>query len=226
MNESAEKLILIVEDEPQLAALMSEYLQQAGFTTNIVDNGLQVINVVKELKPVLILLDLMLPGKDGMAICKELRNFSNIPIIMVTARVEEIDRLLGLELGADDYICKPFSPREVVARVKTVLRRSDTNVSFGTDIVLDESTYKALVKDESLELTAVEFQMLKILLSEPGRIFSRNQLMDRIYQDHRIVSDRTIDSHIKKLRKKIAGVSPEVEYIHSVYGVGYKYENN
>jgi two-component system, OmpR family, response regulator BaeR len=226
MNESAEKLILIVEDEPQLAALMSEYLQQAGFTTNIIDNGLQVINVVKELKPELILLDLMLPGKDGMAICKELRNFSNIPIIMVTARVEEIDRLLGLELGADDYICKPFSPREVVARVKTVLRRSDTNVSFGTDIVLDESTYKALVKDESLELTAVEFQMLKILLSEPGRIFSRNQLMDRIYQDHRIVSDRTIDSHIKKLRKKIAGVSPEVEYIHSVYGVGYKYENN
>jgi len=226
MNESAEKLILIVEDEPQLAALMSEYLQQAGFTTNIIDNGLQVINVVKELKPELILLDLMLPGKDGMAICKELRNFSNIPIIMVTARVEEIDRLLGLELGADDYICKPFSPREVVARVKTVLRRSDTNVSFGTDIVLDESTYKALVKDESLELTAVEFQMLKILLSEPGRIFSRNHLMDRIYQDHRIVSDRTIDSHIKKLRKKIAGVSPEVEYIHSVYGVGYKYENN
>ena len=220
------KKILIVEDEPQLAALMSEYLQQAGFTTNIIDNGLQVINVVKELKPELILLDLMLPGKDGMAICKELRNFSNIPIIMVTARVEEIDRLLGLELGADDYICKPFSPREVVARVKTVLRRSDTNVSFGTDIVLDESTYKALVKDESLELTAVEFQMLKILLSEPGRIFSRNQLMDRIYQDHRIVSDRTIDSHIKKLRKKIAGVSPEVEYIHSVYGVGYKYENN
>jgi two-component system, OmpR family, response regulator BaeR len=226
MNESAEKLILIVEDEPQLAALMSEYMQQAGFTTNIVDNGLQVINVVKELKPVLILLDLMLPGKDGMAICKELRNFSNIPIIMVTARVEEIDRLLGLELGADDYICKPFSPREVVARVKTVLRRSDSNVSFGTDIVLDESTYKALVKDESLELTAVEFQMLKILLSEPGRIFSRNQLMDRIYQDHRIVSDRTIDSHIKKLRKKIAGVSPDLEYIHSVYGVGYKYENS
>jgi two-component system, OmpR family, response regulator BaeR len=226
MNESTEKLILIVEDEPQLAALMSEYMQQAGFTTNIVDNGLHVINVVKELKPALILLDLMLPGKDGMTICKELRNFSNIPIIMVTARVEEIDRLLGLELGADDYICKPFSPREVVARVKAVLRRSDPKVSFSTDIGLDESTYKASIKGELLELTAVEFQMLKILLSEPGRIFSRNQLMDRIYQDHRIVSDRTIDSHIKKLRKKIAGVSPDQEYIHSVYGVGYKYENS
>ena len=226
MNESTEKLILIVEDEPQLAALMSEYMQQAGFTTNIVNDGLHVINIVKELKPALILLDLMLPGKDGMTICKELRNFSNIPIIIVTARVEEIDRLLGLELGADDYICKPFSPREVVARVKTVLRRSDHNVSFNTDIGLDESTYKASIKGESLELTAVEFQMLKILLSEPGRIFSRNQIMDRIYQDHRIVSDRTIDSHIKKLRKKIAGVSPDQEYIHSVYGVGYKYENS
>jgi two-component system, OmpR family, response regulator BaeR len=226
MNESTEKMILIVEDEPQLAALMSEYMQQAGFTTNIVDNGLHVVNVVKELKPALILLDLMLPGKDGMTICKDLRNFSNIPIIMVTARVEEIDRLLGLELGADDYICKPFSPREVVARVKTVLRRSDPKVSFSTDIGLDESTYKASIKGETLELTAVEFQMLKILLSEPGRIFSRNQLMDRIYQDHRIVSDRTIDSHIKKLRKKIASVSPDQEYIHSVYGVGYKYENS
>ena len=226
MNESTEKLILIVEDEPQLAALMSEYMQQAGFTTNIVDDGLRVINVVKELKPALILLDLMLPGKDGMTICKELRSFSNIPIIMVTARVEEIDRLLGLELGADDYICKPFSPREVVARVKTVLRRSDPKVSFSADIGLDESTYKASIKGETLELTAVEFEMLKILLSEPGRIFSRNQLMDRIYQDHRIVSDRTIDSHIKKLRKKIAGVSPDQEYIHSVYGVGYKYENS
>ena len=225
MSENTGKLILIVEDEPQLAALMSEYMQQAGFTTNIVDDGLHAVKFVKELKPALILLDLMLPGKDGMTICKELRNFSNIPIIMVTARVEEIDRLLGLELGADDYICKPFSPREVVARVKTVLRRSDPNVSFSTDIGLDESTYKASIKGELLELTAVEFQMLKILLSEPGRIFSRNQLMDRIYQDHRIVSDRTIDSHIKKLRKKIAGVSPDQEYIHSVYGVGYKYEN-
>jgi two-component system, OmpR family, response regulator BaeR len=226
MSESQQKLILIVEDEPQLAALMSEYLQQDDYATNIVDDGLQAVNVVKESQPALILLDLMLPGKDGMSICKDVRSFSNVPIIMVTARVEEIDRLLGLELGADDYICKPFSPREMVARVKAVLRRIDGDSGpLSTDIQLDEATYKADIAGQTLELTAVEFQLLKILLSEPGRIFSRNQLMDRIYHDHRIVSDRTIDSHIKKLRKKIAGIAVDQEYIHSVYGVGYKYEN-
>ncbi len=226
MTETQKKLILIVEDELQLAAVISEYLQQSDYATHIIDNGSEVVSYIKETSPSLVLLDLMLPGKDGMSICTELRSFSNVPIIMVTARVEEIDRLLGLELGADDYICKPFSPREVVARVKTVLRRSHNEVPSSTDIVLDETTYKAAIGDKTLELTAVEFQMLKILLSEPGRIFSRNQLMDRIYQDHRIVSDRTIDSHIKKLRKKIAAISPDQEFIYSVYGVGYKYENS
>jgi len=225
-DKRQEKLVLIVEDEPQLAALMNEYLQQAAFATEIIDNGLQVVSAVRHSEPALILLDLMLPGKDGMSICRDVRSFSKVPIIMVTARVEEIDRLLGLELGADDYICKPFSPREVVARVKTVLRRSDDgNASFTKDIQLDEATYKVAIRGQSLELTAVEFQLMKILLSEPGRIFSRGQLMDGIYQDHRIVSDRTVDSHIKKLRKKIVSLDPEREYIHSVYGVGYKYEN-
>ena len=148
-------------------------------------------------------------------------------MIMLTARVEEIDRLLGLELGADDYICKPFSPREVVARVKAVLRRSHGSAEpVYTGLSLDESTYKVRIEDKELELTAVEFQLLKHLLSEPGRIFSRNQLMDKIYHDHRIVSDRTIDSHIKKLRKKLSGASGKNDYIHSVYGVGYKYEKN
>ncbi len=227
MNESQKKSILIVEDEPRLAAVISEYLQQSDYVTNIIDNGLQVVPRIKESLPDLILLDLMLPGQDGISICRDIRGFSNVPIIMVTARVEEIDRLLGLELGADDYICKPFSPREVVARVKAVLRRVDNvDVSVSTDIVLDEATYKAIIGRQQLELTAVEFELLKILLSEPGRIFSRNQLMDRIYHDHRIVSDRTIDSHIKKLRRKIAGVDEDTEYIFSVYGVGYKYENS
>ena len=227
MAASQKKLVLIVEDEPQLAAVISEYLQQSDFATHIINDGLQVIPYIKESLPSLILLDLMLPGQDGMSICKEVRSFSNVPIIVVTARVEEIDRLLGLELGADDYICKPFSPRELVARVKAVLRRTDNvGMPVSTDIVLDEATYKAAIGGRHLELTAVEFELLKILLSTPGRIFTRNQLMDRIYHDHRIVSDRTIDSHIKKLRKKIASIDGDNEYIYSVYGVGYKYENS
>ncbi len=226
MSGFPKKLILIIEDEPQLAALMGDYLQQDDFATEIVDNGMQAVAAVRESDPALILLDLMLPGKDGMSICRDVRYFSNVPIIMVTARVEEIDRLLGLELGADDYICKPFSPREMVARVRAVLRRTGSgNIPVGTGIQLDEATYKAAIAGQTLDLTAVEFQLLKILLSEPGRIFSRNQLMDRIYHDHRIVSERTIDSHIKKLRKKIDGIDADQEYIYSVYGVGYKYEN-
>lgn len=227
MQEVQKQLVLIVEDEPQLAAVISEYLQQADYATHIIDNGLQAVPYIKASSPALVLLDLMLPGQDGMAICRVIRGFSGIPIIMITARVEEIDRLLGLELGADDYICKPFSPREVVARVKAVLRRANSiSAPVATDIVLDQATYKATIAGQQLEMTAVEFELLKILLSVPGRIFSRNQLMDRIYHDHRIVSDRTIDSHIKKLRKKIATIDNENEYIHSVYGVGYKYENS
>ena len=160
-----------------------------------------------------------------MELCREIREFSMLPIIMVTARVEEIDRLLGLELGADDYICKPFSPREVVARVKAVLRRTETaGTQMDTGLSLDESRILAQWHGKDMNLTAVEFHLLSILASEPGRIFSRGQLMNRIYPDHRIVSDRTIDSHIKKLRKKIDAVAAGQELIHSVYGVGYKYE--
>ena len=221
---NTEASILIVEDEPQLAELMKDYLQQSDYAVDCLGDGDAVIEHVKSNSPSLILLDLMLPGKDGMTLCREIRSFSQIPIIMVTARVEEIDRLLGLELGADDYICKPFSPREVVARVKAVLRRQGPQPAANDTMVLDETRYKAIYKGDELDLTAVEFQLLKILVSEPGRIFTREQLMDKIYSDHRIVSDRTIDSHIKKLRKKITQVSADQEIIHSVYGVGYKFE--
>ena len=227
MQEEKKKLILVVEDELQLAAVICEYLQQADFDTVIIDYGLEVVDSVKESSYSVVLLDIMLPGKDGRTLCQDIRSFSDVPIIMLTARVEEIDRILGLELGADDYICKPFSPREVVARVRAVLRRSDgSGLRFPSGIKLDEATYKAKIKQQELKLTAVEFQLLKKLLSEPGRIFSRNQLMDNIYHDHRVVSDRTIDSHIKKLRKKINSIDADSEYIHSVYGVGYKYEHN
>ena len=216
--------VLIVEDEPRLASLLNDYLQSSGYITDCLTEGTQVIPALKLNMPSLILLDIMLPGKDGMEICKEVRRFSEVPIIMLTARVEEIDRLLGLELGADDYICKPFSPREVVARVKAVLRRSHGGLIQAEDLVLDESRNMAMLKGQSLDLTVVEFQLLKLLGSDPGRIFSRNQLIDRIYHDHRIVSDRTIDSHIKKLRRKISDALPGQQFIHSVYGIGYKFE--
>jgi len=223
MNDS----LLIVEDEPKLAKLLSNYLRQAGFEPECLENGLDVLPRVRKQMPALILLDLMLPGRDGVDICKEIRSFSAVPIIMVTARIEEIDRLLGLELGADDYICKPFSPREVVARVKAVLRRSANRKPTSDSpplLQLDEDRLQVTLHGHELELTVVEFKLLEFLSANPGRIYGRNKLMDQIYPDQRIVSDRTIDSHIKNLRKKLAGVSPDTEIIHSVYGVGYKYD--
>ena len=220
-------MIMIVEDEEKLASLLGDYLNQSGFDSVWLSDGNKVLPRVKDSLPDLILLDLMLPGRDGLDICKEIRTFSEVPIIMITARVEEIDRLLGLELGADDYICKPFSPREVVARVKTVLRRAGEHATPPAGgLALDADKFRALLHGRDLDLTAVEFKLLHFLYQNPGRIYSRGQLMDRIYSDQRIVSDRTIDSHIKKLRKKIAAVAPDEELIHSIYGVGYKFETS
>lgn len=215
--------ILVVEDEEKLAELLRDYLLQSGFSATCLNDGRQVAAWVRENTPDLILLDLLLPGRDGLEICKEIRSFSRVPVIMVTARVEEIDRLLGLELGADDYICKPFSPREVVARVRAVLRRTGGD-STVKGLVLDESRYRASLNGRDLDLTAVEFKLLSLLAARPGRIYGRQQLMDQIYPDQRVVSDRTIDSHIKKLRRKIATANPDEEFIHSLYGVGYKFE--
>ncbi|MEN6373903.1 MAG: response regulator [Smithella sp.] len=217
--------ILIVEDEPKLATLLADYLQAAGFEISILSDGTQVVAWVRENKPGLIILDIMLPGRDGMEICKDLRLFSRVPIIMATARVEEIDRLLGLELGADDYICKPFSPREVVARVKAILRRVSDGQAIGAQgLVLDQQTYRATLHGRDLELTAVEFKLLHLLVEHPGRIFSRQQIMNNIYSDERFVSDRTVDSHIKKIRRKIETVDPQSTLVQSVYSVGYKFE--
>lgn len=217
--------VLIVEDEPKLASLLADYLRQDGFEPNILERGEGVADFVRLTPPAAVLLDLMLPGKDGLAVCRELREFSSVPILMVTARVEEIDRLLGLELGADDYICKPFSPREVVSRVKAVLRRARGGATQGVDgIVLDEGRLEMRLGDAAVALTTVEFQLLRQLVSQPGRIFSRDQLMSGMYADHRVVSDRTIDSHIKKLRRKLAETWSQTEFIHSVYGAGYRFE--
>lgn len=215
--------ILIVEDEDKLANVLAEYLVLADHQTTILLDGLNVIDTVKEQAIDLVLLDLMLPGKDGLTLCRELREFSDIAIIMMTAKVEEIDRLLGLELGADDYICKPYSPREVVARVKALLRRTSPQVKTTVNILeLDSDTYQVKVYQQVVELTAIEFNLLKILNNKPGRIYSRAQLIDLIYQDNRIVSERTIDSHIKKLRKKLNAISSDNELVQSVYSVGYK----
>ena len=215
--------ILIVEDEIKLANVLAEYLVLADHQTTILLDGLSVIDTIKEQAIDLVLLDLMLPGKDGLTLCREIRVFSDIAIIMMTAKVEEIDRLLGLELGADDYICKPYSPREVVARVKALLRRTQPQEKAkGNILELDSDTYQAKVYQQVVELTAIEFNLLKILNNKPGRIYSRAQLIDLIYQDNRIVSERTIDSHIKKLRKKLNAISSDNELVQSVYSVGYK----
>jgi two-component system, OmpR family, response regulator BaeR len=219
--------VLIVEDETKLAALLRDYLVQEGFEVTVLHRGDEVEPWVGAHDVDLVLLDLMLPGKSGLEVCKALRAATGVAIIMVTARVDEIDRLLGLELGADDYICKPFSPREVVARVKAVLRRvkrGERPEGGEHGVKLDEAGYRATIGGRDLGLTAVEFQLFKVLADHPGRIYTRDQLMDAMYRDERVVADRTVDSHVKKIRRKIAAVLPDREIVHSLYGVGYKYE--
>ena len=218
--------ILIVEDEPRLSQLMADYLQHAHFHTEQTDSARQAMSLAKKEHFQAILLDLMLPDGDGMDVCKAIRQHSQVPILIITARVDEVDRLLGLELGADDYICKPFSPREVVARVKAVLRRANPQQdSSAPTLTLDEERYEAVMGSQRVALTAIEFALLATLARHPGRIWSRDQLMDEIYQDHRVVSDRTIDSHIRKLRRKLNdGDDQSHDWIGSVYGVGYRLE--
>lgn len=229
--------ILVVEDEPKLAQLLADYLHAAGFEVECLDNGLTALDRLRAAPPDLMLLDLMLPGLDGLSLCRALRSFSSLPVIMLTARVEESDRLLGLEIGADDYICKPFSPREVVARVRTVLRRSQPAAaapaaaipadSQATPFMLDPDTLTASYHGHELELTRVEFRLLEVLVDSPRRVFSRDQLLGHVYDDHRVVSDRTVDSHIKNLRKKLKAASTDgSDWIRSVYGVGFALDPN
>lgn len=214
--------ILIVEDEIKLANLLADYFTLTEYSPHLIHHGDEVIAWVKANQPKAVLLDIMLPGKNGIDLCKEIRQFSNVPILMVTAKVEEIDRLLGLELGADDYICKPFSPREVVARVKAVLRRTQTLDNSADMLILDEHRLSVAFHHKEVSLTSVEFQLLKPLAGKPERIFTRDQLMENMYSDHRIVNNRTIDSHIKKLRKKLSDISNGKDWVQSVYGTGYR----
>lgn len=222
------RTILIVEDEPKIANLLEDYLQRmGGFHTRSIGRGDSALDAFRADTPDLVLLDLMLPGMDGIEVCKQIRAESDVPVIMVTARVEEIDRLLGLELGADDYICKPFSPREVVARVKAVLRRDQRSTAGKSDhgLEMNKEKFSACLNGVDLGLTPVEFALLKTLSAHPGRVFSRDQLMNGMYSDYRVVSDRAVDTHIKNLRRKIQEVSGAEDMIRSIYGLGYRFED-
>lgn len=218
--------ILIVEDEQEIADLLRDYLINAGYTASWLENGDQVVPYIKKKPPTLILLDLMLPGTDGIEICREIRKFSDIPIIMVTAKVEEVDRIIGLEIGADDYVCKPFSPKEVVARVKAVLRRSLFRIAGkilqAGPIRLEKETFRVTIDDRELNLTPSEFAILREMMTQPERVFSRGQLISRVQGYDFEGYERTIDFHIKNLRKKLADYLPDQDVIRSVYGVGYK----
>ncbi|WMJ70906.1 response regulator [Stenotrophomonas sp. 24(2023)] len=217
--------ILVVEDEPRLASVLRDYLAAAGLDSEWVDDGGQVMDAFARYRPDLVLMDLMLPQRNGVELCRELRDRSDVPVIMVTARVEEIDRLLGLEVGADDYICKPFSPREVVARVFAVLRRYRPDGQRAhSGLMIDEPATRATYNGRPLDLTPIEFRLLRTLLATPGRIWARDELLNRLYLDHRVVVDRTVDSHVRNLRRKLADAGLENEPIRSIYGMGYSYE--
>lgn len=292
MNLSADNLsadesirVLVVEDEPQLAAVLCDYLKASGYETCHLADGEAVLDTFTRWQPGLVLLDLMLPGADGVSLCRELRAHSDVPVIMVTARVDEVDRLLGLSVGADDYICKPFSPREVVARVGTVLRRYRRHGGSGAagadaaqpvsggmavsahageagirqtlggagtaqatgmpeagmpgtapagsgvpgslpgkSLYVDVPGCRAALHGRWLDLTPVEFRLLRTLAGSPGRAWSRSQLMDHLYEDDRVVTDRTVDSHVKNLRRKLAEAGAGEDPITSIYGVGYRFE--
>jgi two-component system response regulator BaeR len=224
---TAKGQILIVEDEVAIAEIVVDYLKRDGFETEHRVDGSEVQSLITTGRFALILLDVMLPGADGFELCRAIRKVSAIPIIMMTARVEEIDRLIGLELGADDYICKPFSPREVVARVKAVLRRhapSDPLKQEGNKALeIDHDSFILRLQGKKIDLTPSEFKLVAALGANPGRVWSRAQLLD-VFSGEKDVFDRIIDSHIKNIRKKIAQYFPELDLIQSVYGIGYRLE--
>ncbi len=221
------KKILIVDDEKNIRDLLSIYLQKAGFDTIQAKNGQEALDLFEKEKPHLIILDLMLPYVNGIAVAKKIRSHSNVPILMLTAKAEEDDRISGLELGADDYVVKPFSPREIVARVKSLLRRSysDERIIKIKDLEIHPKKMKVIKKGAEITLTIKEFKILTTLAEKPGIVFSREQIMDKAYTEYdEVVFDRTIDAYIKNIRKKLEDDPKHPEYIESVYGAGYKFK--
>ncbi len=224
--QRGKQLILIVEDDAKIADMLANYLHMHGFATELCGDGHDAVARVRQQAPALVVLDLMLPGLDGLAVCTAVRRVSTVPIIMVTARVDEIDRLLGLDTGADDYVCKPFSPREVVARIKALLRRSEGALAkpVVAAFAVDEARQQINWRGQPLPLTPVEFRLMRQLMSHPGQVFARARLLDTLHEDQRDVSDRAIDSHIKNLRRKLEQAGTGEAGISSVYGVGYRFD--
>ena len=225
-SQPGKQLILIVEDDAKIADMLANYLHMHGFATELCGDGHNAVARVRQQAPALVVLDLMLPGLDGLAVCTAVRRVSTVPIIMVTARVDEIDRLLGLDTGADDYVCKPFSPREVVARIKALLRRSEGALAkpVVAAFAVDEARQQINWRGQPLPLTPVEFRLMRQLMSRPGQVFARARLLDTLHEDQRDVSDRAIDSHIKNLRRKLEQAGTGEAGISSVYGVGYRFD--
>jgi two-component system alkaline phosphatase synthesis response regulator PhoP len=222
------KQILVVDDEPRIAEICRDYLERAGFRVTIVGNGADALTLARTKQPDLVVLDLGLPKMDGLDVTRALRKRSNVPIIMLTARVEESDKLIGLELGADDYLTKPFSPKELVARVRAVLRRTDIGPGHGdviraADVTLDVPRMQAKVGNRAVELTSTEFELLAMVTRQPGRVFTRGQLLDAVRGEEIESLDRVIDAHIKNLRRKLEPDPRNPRYVLTVYGVGYKF---
>jgi DNA-binding response OmpR family regulator len=221
--------VLIVEDDRNTSSLVATYLEREGFATRVAHDGGEALRMARRHLPVLVVLDVMLPGVDGWEVCRELRKFSDVPILMLTAREAEIDRVLGLSLGADDYVVKPFSPRELVERVKAILRRARPSadrrapVLFQGELVLDAEKHRVTLGDREIELTAVEYKLLHALMSAPGRVFSRDELLARIYDRGETVVDRVVDVHIGKLRQKLGDDPVAPRYLRTVRGFGYKF---
>lgn len=223
--------VLIVEDDPNTAALVQTYLEKEGFTTIHAADGINGLRLAREQNPIFIILDIMLPGMDGWEVCRQLRTFSNVPLLMLTAREEEIDKVKGLAIGADDYVIKPFSPRELVERVKAILRRTraaevepKNSINRGSlEIELEKHRIKR--DGKVIKLTTTEFKLLKTLIQSPGRIFSRDELLDSLYQHGEIVVDRVIDVHIGKLRQKLEEEPATPKYILTARGFGYSFSD-
>ena len=222
------KSVLVIDDEPKISELCRDYLRAAGYSVLTAADGPLGLALARRERPDLVVLDLMLPGMDGLDVCRELRRESSVPIIMLTARVDETDRLVGLELGADDYLTKPFSPRELVARVRTVLRRvggasAPAELIRAGELSLDRTRFKVNLPDREITLTPTEFEILAVMAAQPGRVFSRAQLLTAAHGIAFESYERAIDSHIRNLRRKLQAGSDEPEYIQTVHGIGYKF---